>query len=248
MRVELHPCFILHTRPFRESSVILELFSREHGRCAVVAKGVRSRKSRFRSLMQPFTNLNMAWTGRGELGTLTDVELLERSPRLNAPQMISAYYVNELLLRLLHTHEPHPELFERYRNSISSLGEKDQGEKSQAGLRIFEKHLLHSIGYGLILDHDVATGAPVERDGLYTYRPDSGPTRQHGAPDDKASPPGLTIPGRALLQLDRDDIRDPEALAAIKKLMKHVLERRLDNRPLKSRRLYREYLDNIQAD
>ena len=143
----LFPCYILHQRPYRETSLLLDAFSSEHGRVGLVARGVKRRGGR-PALLQPARRLNIAWSMRSELGTLTAVEASTPPARLAGTRLVSCFYMNELLVRTLHGHEAHPELFHRYEQALKGL---DGGEPEDRVLRIFEKHLLKSLGYGLIL-------------------------------------------------------------------------------------------------
>ena len=135
--------------------LLLEIFSEAHGRVGLVARGVRSAKSRQRGDLQPFRPLRLSWSGRGELGTLTGVEADGVAPPLQGPGLYSAFYVNELLVRLLARQDPHPPLYALYRDSLERLARCTDIEPV---LRIFEKRLLEEIGYGLLLDCEVEHG------------------------------------------------------------------------------------------
>jgi len=172
MNVELTPCFVLHSRSYLESSLILDIFSREYGRLHLIAKGAKREKSAFSGLLQPYQRLLMAWRGKGELMTLVDVEADMEVYELSEGRMIAGFYLNELLVRLLHQHESHPELFDFYNKAILDLS---AAKRVDAVLRIFEKGLLKSLGYGLVLNHDVDDGRAIEADKKYYYLIDSGP-------------------------------------------------------------------------
>lgn len=237
MRVPLNPCYILHQRSYRETSLIIDLFSREYGKLALVAKGVKRPKSGIRAFVQTHQRLNVAWTGTGELGTLTAIEGNGEPLNINGRRMMAAFYLDELLMRLLHRHEGHPELFDAYDNSLKKL---DRKESEQAAVRGFEVQLLKSLGYGLVLDHDADTGAKIEPEKEYYYRINHGPVAV--APQEMNY---IKISGRALNALDRNHYEDEDSMTEAKILIHHVLKPHLGPRPLASRELYRAYLKNL---
>ncbi len=149
---QLQSCFVLHSRPWRETSMLLEVFTEEYGKIVLCARGVRGKKSQIRSLLQPFTPLYLSWSGRGEMQTLTRSEPAGPAIKLSGYALYSALYMNELMVRLLHRHDPHPELFNHYRQALEKLSRTDLLEQS---LREFELQLLTAIGYGLAIDADI---------------------------------------------------------------------------------------------
>jgi DNA repair protein RecO (recombination protein O) len=171
MRVPLHSCFILHKRAYRETSLLLDVFSSEHGRINLIAKGARRNKKNTQALFQTHRNLNISWTGRGELGTLTDIEAIGSDFNLQAEPVIASFYLNELLIRLLHKHESHSELFEAYLMTLTRLA---HDEPVPVALRYFEKHLLDALGYGLVLDHEMESGERIKAEQAYFYSLDHG--------------------------------------------------------------------------
>ncbi|MCK5361068.1 MAG: DNA repair protein RecO, partial [Gammaproteobacteria bacterium] len=138
MRVQSQQAFLLHSRPFRETSLIIEVFSRQHGRVGLLARGVRNPKSRKRALVMPFQPLLLGWSGKGELPLLTDIEAIGPARELLSEQRYVAFYLNELLLKLLHRHDAHESLFDIYNNSLDELY---QDVPVQHVLRKFEKEL-----------------------------------------------------------------------------------------------------------
>jgi len=195
MNVELTPCFVLHSRSYLESSLILDIFSREYGRLHLIAKGAKREKSAFSGFLQPYQRLLMAWRGKSELMTLLDVEADIEAYELSDARMIAGFYLNELLVRLLHQHESHPELFDLYNKAILDLS---VAKCIDAVLRIFEKGLLKSLGYGLVLDHDVDDGRAIEADKKYYYLLDSGPMKDLPPAGDY-----IEIAGNSLLALEK---------------------------------------------
>ncbi len=229
---QLQSAYILHQRAYRDTSLLLEVFTREHGRVGLVARGARAPRSRIRGLLQPFQPLLLSWSGRGELGTLAGVEPAFDNdgsvPRLSGTSLYSGFYLNELLMRLLQRHDPHPELFVAYGEALRTLP-----ETLQRSLRLFEKQLLESLGYGLLLDHEADSGAPVSASADYIYALESGPVRSHAG-----ATSGLRVSGRSLLSLAADDLSDAQSLSDSKRLMRAALDLYLGGRELKTRGMF----------
>jgi len=230
-RIQLAPGYVLHQRPYRESSALLEVFTESHGRIGLVARGVRSQKSRQRGELQPFRSLRLSWSARGELGTLTGVEADAPGTRLQGTALYSAFYLNELLVRLLVRNDPHPGLYGCYQATLGGLMQDGDIEPL---LRLFEKTLLQEIGYGLLLDSEVESGEPVQPECYYDYHLESGPVlvaRQ----DVRA----FVFKGSSLLALQRGQLTGTDVLHDAKRLMRSALNLYLGNKPLKSRELFR---------
>jgi len=229
---QLQSGYILHQRAYRDTSLLLEVFTRDHGRLGLVARGARAPRSRIRGLLQPFQPVLLSWSGRGELGTLTGVEpAIEAGgmpPRLLGATLYSGFYLNELLMRLLQRHDPHPELFVAYAEALRGLP-----QAAQRPLRLFEKQLLESLGYGLLLDHEADSGVPVLADADYVYALESGPVRSQGV-----NARGLQLSGRSLLSLAAEDLSDVQSLADSKRLMRAALGLYLGGRELKTREVF----------
>ena len=231
MRVMLQPAYVLHRRYYRETSLLLELFTPEFGRVGVVARGARSPRSPQAGLLQPFRPLLVSWAGRGELFTLAGVESAGLASRLAGRSLFNAYYLNELLLRLLQREDPHGALFHAYGETLHGV---DDPSLEQRVLRLFEKRLLQELGYGLALDRDAATGRPIQADACYDYQPEKGPVAM--ATEDGFA--GVRVHGSSLLSLAREELNDPASLRESKQLMRAVLARYLGDKPLKSRELF----------
>lgn len=232
--IDLEPAWVLHHRPFRDSSEIIELFTRGYGRVAAVARGVR-RRGRRRPSLEPFSPLLVSCRGRGELQTLTGVEARGPAMRASGQRLLSMFYLNELLLRLLQKHDPHPETFADYERSLAELG---AGKSEAVVLRVFEKRLLQAMGYGLTLIADT-DGQPLEPDAVYRYVPEVGPERVTGIGDD----PSL-VRGASLLALAAEDLGDGQPgeetmLRELRRLLQRTLDLYLGGRPLKSREVLR---------
>lgn len=227
-RVTQIPTFVLHTYPFRETSLIVEAFTARYGRIAWVARGARRAGSAMRGLSLPFQPMAAGWGGRGELRTLHKVEWIGGLPPLRATALLCGLYVNELLLRLLKREDPHEGLFEIYAQALVDLA-GDGG--LAATLRRFERELLREIGYGLLLDHDGQTGAPIDPARSYVYRIGIGPVPAGDGAD------GLELRGQSLLDLAQDRFTDPLSMQENKALTRRVLGHYLGGQPLHTRDL-----------
>lgn len=231
-RIEQQPAYVLHARAYRESSLLLELLSRDHGRTALVARGARGPKSRWRNMLQPFRPLLVGWTARGELGTLTAAEQIAAPPGLHGEALYCGLYLNELLIRLLHRGDPHPEVFERYRAVLAELASR---QPVQPLLRVFEKHLLDAVGYGLGLEHEFGSGTPIDDDCWYDYRPDRGAVRVVApAPGE-----GTSLVSGAALRALREENFDAESLRQLRGMMRRVFHYHFGDKPLRSAALFR---------
>ena len=229
MRVLLQPAFILHRRPYRDTSLLLEAFSHEHGRLGLVARGAASARSRLKSMLQPFVPLLLSWSGAGDLAALTAAEETGRPAPLPPGQVLAGLYVNELLVRLLPRQDPLPGLFAAYRVLLAELAAAD----AEPPLRRFEKCLLEELGYGLSLDREAVSGMPIVAEQRYCYVLDRGPL----VADSGVS--GVPISGRGLLALRDGMLVDPAVLREVKHLTRAALAEQLRGRVLKTRELYR---------
>jgi DNA repair protein RecO (recombination protein O) len=230
--VEGQVAFVLHTHPFRETSLIVEAFSRDHGRIALVARGARRPRSAMRGLLMAFQPIELGWFGQGEMRTLAKVEWVGGQPLLQAQALLLGYYMNELLLKLLPREDAHPALFQAYAEAVHALA---IGEPSQASLRLFEKTLLKELGYGLTLDREADGGKPVNPQKRYAYVVERGPVLVGGDGREAES-----FSGRALLAIAQDDFSDAETLAQCKQLMRTLIQHYLGDQRLSSRRVFME--------
>jgi DNA repair protein RecO (recombination protein O) len=220
IRVEAQPAFVLHARAWRETSLLLDVLSHDHGRVGLVARGVRSARARTpRSLLQPFTPLSVSWSGRGELATLSAAEAAGAALPLTGEPLLCALYLNELVARLAPRNDPHPDIFTAYLDTLARLA---RGEAPAWTLRRFERDLLGHLGYGLLLDAEADTGAPLEPAVEYAYLLEQGPLRWRGAGG------GLKLRGAALLALARDVEPDSADLPSLRRLLRALIAQRLD--------------------
>ncbi len=228
-RLEAEPAFVLHERPYRETSSLLEVLTRDHGRIGVVVRGLRASKPRFqRGSLRPFQCLALNLRLSGDLAQLTAVETLGRPLQLHADTLRSGLYVNELIARMLERHDPHPELFERYAQLLTEL---DAPGSLAWNLRRFERDLLAMLGYGLQLTHDVDTGALLDPELEYHYLPEHGP-RLIGRPR-----PAHCCRGGALIALEQDQQPTPADLASLRLLMRANIRHHLGGRELQAWRV-----------
>lgn len=234
MRIQDQPAYILHRRAFGDTSQILELFSLNHGRISVVSKGSRGPKSKSKATLQSFVALLVSWSGKGEMPTLTSSEVLTNTPlKLHGNSLPSAFYINELLMKLLHKHDVHEDVFHLYQNVLVSLQNLDSLEKT---LRIFEKNLLELLGFGLNLITDAETNEAVQSDQKYHYYLEHGPVLAKVSETDMNT---LLIRGASLLAFENESLDSMDALKEIKSIMRYVLSYYMEGKPIKSRELFR---------
>lgn len=230
-KVLLEPGYVLHQRPYRDTSLLLDVFSHEHGRVGLVARGVKGKHKQRQALLQPFVPLQLSWSGRGELASLTDVEPNGGAHQLAGQVLLSGFYINELLTHLLHRHDPHPDLFEYYRYTFNQLDK--QSESLQCYLRLFEKQLLEEIGYGLVLEHEVVRGDQINADSVYRYQPGQGPMLAQQVDNNQR----LLFKGSSLLAFANEDLSQPQYLKDARRLTRMVLDFYLGGKKLHSRQL-----------
>lgn len=232
-RQEAQPAFVLHSYPFRETSLLLEVYSRNFGRVALVARGARRPRSALRGVLLAFQPLLLIWAGKSELRTLYKAEWQGGLPQLRGIALLCGFYLNELLVKLLPREDPHERLYEAYAESLRALG---NGSGHAATLRRFEKRLLGELGYALTLEHDVASGEPVQAGRSYRYLIERGPVLS----DDGGDEIGLELAGQTLLDIARDDYSNPVTLQQGKALMRMLINHYLGDQTLNTRQLLRD--------
>lgn len=237
MRISQEPAYVLHHYDYGETSLLLEVFTRQQGRLGLIAKGARRPRSPLRAALLPFQPLAVSFSGRGELPTLTAVEASGSAALIGGATLFCGLYLNELLLRLLHRHDPHERLFLNYAQALARLG---AGLNPEATLRVFEKRLLEDIGFGPVLDHDVQDGRPLQPEVRYRYLPERGPVAE-GLDDE-----GIAIQGASLLALARESLEGEDILAETKRLMRALLARHLGVRPLATRDLFQQRAPSVR--
>lgn len=229
-RVSLQPAYLLHQSPYRDSSRLLELMTRDYGRVGLVARGVRRPRARLRPLLQPFRPLLMSWTSRGDLGTLTGAEAVPGLASVPARSVYSAYYMNELLVRLTRRHDAHPRLFGQYAEALRELCERQPEARV---LRLFEKRLLDELGYGLDLRRTV-DGNAVRDHARYEYR------LEHGVVEAADPASGeMIFAGKSLLSLAAERLEGEDEIRDARRLLRYALGQYLGPRPLAVRHVAR---------
>jgi len=232
VKVANQPAYVLHSRPYRDSSLLLELLTPEHGRISLVGKGARrrSRGGSTGALLQVFRPLLISYTGRSELKTLTGVETAGAIHPLKGECLFSGMYLNELLIRMLHRHDPYPTLFAAYGETLALLAGT---RKVEEGLRRFELTLLDELGYSFDLTSEGESGEAVAPDRWYQFRPGSGLVQRR----DVTEPGVPAYCGADLLAMASGEISGAVAVTA-KRLLREALGEHLEGQPLKSRDLF----------
>lgn len=221
--------YVLHSRRYRETSLIVEFLTETRGRVAAVARGALRRNSVLAASLQPLTPLRLQFGGRGELMNLVRAEPVAHPPLLAGERLYCLFYVNELVMRLTASHDPNQALFEIYCDALAALTGDSAIEMT---LRRFEKQLLDALGFGLQLDCEADSDQPLAAEGYYHYDVERGPVPI--GPEAT----GIRVRGATLLALGLDETLSAEALREAKRLMRHVLNHHLDGRPLTSRKLF----------
>jgi DNA repair protein RecO (recombination protein O) len=228
-RIQLEPAYVLHHRDYRDTSKILDVFTRDHGRITLFARAVRG-KGGMASLLQPFQPLLISWSSKSDAGQLNHAELVGEPGPLPSPRLMSGFYLNELLIKLLHQHDVHADVFELYGHALLKL-KHDADEP--AALRSFEKRLLDLLGFGMTLDHEGEGGVPIQAHRNYRYVHELGPVPL----DAQANAAKGVYRGSTLLALARGDFTDPADKADARHLLRAVLDRVLEGRALQSREI-----------
>ena len=236
------PAFVLHTYPYRETSLIVEAFTPGIGRVAMVARGARRPRSELRGLLQAFQPLTLAWSGAGELKTLVKAEWRGGLPLPGGAALLCGFYLNELLLKLLVREDAHGELFSDYAAALAALAADTTASGQAAVLRRFELQLLAATGYAMNLAHDAETGAAIDPARLYHYAPDRGPLAVSGRVAREPGEPALLVRGATLVALATGLYPDADHAAEAKRLMREILDHRLEARGIASRRIVRDLI------
>src|SRR5471032_1686599 len=228
-RIAEQPSFVLHSYPYRETSLVLDVFSRDHGRVALVAKGAKRPHSALRGVLQTFQPLALSWSGKSEMRTLTGAEWVGGMLPLTGGALLCGFYVNELLVKFCAREDPHPQLFHHYVVTMTRLA---HDEPPVQVLRSFERVLLRETGYAMALDRTVARKAVVA-EGRYVFDPERGVREASG--EWPAQWP--VISGQTLLDMEQDDYHRVQTVAQSKTLMRFLLNTYLGGTPLATRQI-----------
>ncbi len=233
-RAELEPGFVLHAYPYKETSLIVEAFTRRYGRVGLLARGARRPRSTMRGVLLAFHPLRLSWSASTELGTLISAEWGGGHKALAGTGLMCGFYINELLLRLLPRDDPHETLFDAYGAAIARLS---AGAPQAAVLRGFERRMLAELGYAPVLDRDAANGAAIEPDKRYAYEAERGPVETRRANGDSV------VSGRTLLDMAADDYDNARTREEARRLMRALIAERLGGQVLHTRAVLSELQD-----
>jgi len=233
-RADHQPGYVLHTYPYKETSLIVEAFTRGFGRVALLARGARRPRSAMRGVLLSFHPLRLGWSASAELGNLIAAEWSGALQPLAGRALMCGFYLNELLLRLLPRDDPHEALFDVYGDSLRALSE---GCAQASVLRSFEKRLLAELGYAPLLEREASSGAPIEPGRRYVYEPDRGPMPTSNSNGD------LVVSGQTLLDLAADEFARPETRDEARMLLRALIGQRLHGQVLHTRTVLRELSD-----
>jgi len=233
-RADHQPAYVLHTYAYKETSLIVEAFTRAFGRVALLARGARRPRSAMRGVLLAFHPLRLGWSASAELGNLISAEWAGALQPLAGRGLMCGFYLNELVLRLLPRDDPHEALFDAYAESLKALSE---GVPQSSVLRSFEKRLLAELGYAPLLERDAASGAPIEPGRRYVYEPDRGPMPS------KNSSSELSVSGQTLLDLAAGQYERPETREEARMLLRVLIGQRLHGQVLHTRAVLRELSD-----
>ncbi len=225
-RAQLEPAYLLHHRPWSDSSRILELMTRRHGRVTLFAHGARRPKSPLRGLLQPFIPLLVSWSGRADGGTLTGAEPGGSVAPLPPSRLLSGFYLNDLLLRLMPKEDRHERLYDAYAEALGQL----QFAGDHGPLRHFERLLLEELGYGLDLEHEAGSGATLRPDRYYHFEAGRGVLAVRDACGDADA-----FLGSEMLAVARAQFGRPQALTAARRIFGAAIAHCLEGRGLASR-------------
>jgi DNA repair protein RecO (recombination protein O) len=231
---EAEPGYVLHSYPFKETSLVVEVFTRDLGRIGLVAKGARRPRSALRGTLLAFQPLLLSWSGKSELRVLRRAEWAAGHPQLAGLALVCGFYLNELVLKLTRRDDPHEGTYAAYEDALSALR---AGDAPAAALRRFERRMLADLGYGLTLGHD-AHGADIDAAASYTYVPERGAVPFDAAAG--ARDAEVPVAGKTLLDMARDDYSDPVTMQQSRAVMRLVINHHLGGQLLHTRQLLRD--------
>ena len=242
--------FVLHTYPYLETSLIVEAFTAAHGRVVLVAKGAKRPHAAMRGMLNPFQALRLSWFGRSEMKTLKAAEQDQILPQLSGAALLSAFYLNELLLKLTHREDPHEDLYDAYSDAVCALAALPPGNNGVRAiaeiLRRFEVNLLRELGYALQLVEEADSHRPLDPDGIYIYQTERGPVAcaaEHAMKEpmpQSYNDDGLRLSGKTLLDISANNYADPQTQIQAKQLMRKMINYLLGDRVLHTRQLMRD--------
>lgn len=226
---DFQPAYVLHSRAYRNTSLLVELFTKDAGRLTVVARGAKRPKSSWAGLLQPFVPISVSYVGQHDLKTLREVELSGGMIRLDHMRLWCGLYVNELIMKLIHQHDPHPELFVYYETLLRQLTSASELVQEQR-LRRFERELLKMLGYELQLHQDADSHEQIKPDAYYHYLPEIGLKQAPRYESDSS----MIFSGRHILAIEADELDDLLVLRDAKKILRLALSPLLNYKVLQT--------------
>jgi DNA repair protein RecO (recombination protein O) len=233
-RADQEPAFFLHAYPYKETSLVLETFSRRYGRVGLLARGARRPRSAMRGVLLAFHPLRLTWTASTELGTLVSAEWSGGQGALAGTGLMCGFYLNELLLRLLPREDPHEHLFDAYGAALESLS---IGKGQAPVLRSFERRLLAELGYAPVLDRDAASGAAIDAGKTYAYEAERGPVETRRESGE------AVVRGSTLIDMAADNYESARTREEARRLMRVLIAERLAGQALHTRAVLSELQD-----
>lgn len=235
----MQPAYLLHSRPFRDNSLILDFLTPDYGRISAISRGGRGAGSKNKSLLQPFTPVHISLSGKSDLKTLRNIELRQSGVLLKGDRLFSAMYMNEIIVRLFQSHEADSDFFNQYETSLERLA---SDELAEPVLRHFELSLLDTLGYGIDFSVEAVNHEPIEAEQWYYFQEESGFVLVQD-PDLLAKGTSQECDmyrGIELLNIHAMDLTDSLTRKTAKSVIRGILNTHLGSVPLRSRSLFRK--------
>ena len=230
-KVSLEPAFVLHTRPYQETSILVDFFTRSYGRLNAIAKGAKRPKSPLRSVLTPASKLSVTLTGKSDLKTLSSVEIIDHFQLNDGVSLNSVIYVNELVSKATEREDPHASIFDDYEILLQKLSNQSSQVELEQNLRNFELNLLQEMGYGIDLSRDAETNHKIEKENIYNFFPDKGFAIDKGTVTSQKS-----FSGKDILNFKKGNFEKKETRDASKIIMRIALDYHLGNKTLNIRK------------
>lgn len=229
-KISLEPAFVLHTRAFQETSIIVDFFTQSYGRLNAIAKGAKRPKSPLRSVLTPASKLSITLSGKNDLKTLSNVEIIDHYQIDNSISFNSIVYINELITKAMEKEDPHKEIFNQYENLIINLSNNSNNSELERVLRDFELNLLQEMGYGIDLTRDAETNRKIERGVSYKFNPDRGFSSEEKIPSEKL------FAGEDIINFSNGNFEKKATRDCAKTIMRKALDFHLGNKTLNIRK------------
>ena len=229
-KISLEPAFVLHTRPFQETSIIVDFFTQSYGRLNAIAKGAKRPKSPLRSVLTPASKLSITLSGKNDLKTLSNVEIIDHYQLDNSISFNSIVYINELITKATEKEDPHKEIFNQYENLIINLSNNSNNSELERVLRDFELNLLQEMGYGIDLTRDAETNRKIEIGVSYKFNPERGFSSEEKIPSEKL------FAGEDIINFSNGNFEKKATRDCAKTIMRKALDFHLGNKTLNIRK------------